>query len=56
MFIIGVAIGGSSRRRETLDTGTLDINNQDYIRKECTLEEVASEGILFRAGCLAVLS
>jgi len=59
VFIIGVAIGGSGRGRKTLDTGTLDINNQDCIRKErmeCTLEGVASEGVLSGVGCLAALS
>jgi len=59
VFIVSVAIGGSGRGRETLDTGMLDINNQDCIRKErmeCTLEEVASEGVLFGVGCLAALS
>jgi len=53
-----MAIGGSSRGGKTLDTGMLDINNQNCIRKERmerTLEGVASEGVLFRAGCLAVL-
>ena len=59
MFIVGAAIGGSSRERETLDTGTLEINNQYCIRKkrmERTLEGVASEGVLSGAGCLAVLN
>jgi len=27
MFIVGAAIGGSGRGRETLDMGTLEINN-----------------------------
>jgi len=59
VFIVSATIGGSGRRRETLDTGTLDINNQDSIRKkrtEYTLEGVASEGVLSGAGCLAALS
>jgi len=59
VFIVSMAIGGSGRGRETLDTGTLEINNQYCIRKkrmERTLEEVASEGVLFRAGCLAALN
>jgi len=59
MFIVSAAIDGSGRGRETLDTGMLDINNQDCIRKkkiECTLEGVASEGVLSRAGCLVALS
>jgi len=59
MFIVSAAIGGSSRGRETLDMGTLDINNQDCIRKgrmECILEGVASEGVLSGAECLAALS
>jgi len=59
MFIIGATIGSSGRGRETLDTGTLEINNQYCVRKkrtECTLEGVASEGVLSRAGCLAALN
>jgi len=59
VFIVGVAIGGSSRGRETLDTGTLEINNQYCRRKkrmERTLEGVVSEGVLSGAGCLAVLN
>ena len=59
VFIVGVAIGGSSRGRKTLDTGTLEINNQYCIRKKrmkCTLKGVASEGVLSRAGCLVALN
>ena len=59
MLIVGMAISGSSRGGKTLDTGTLDINNQDCIRKERIkhiLEEVASEGVLYRAGCLTALN
>jgi len=59
VFIVGVTIGSSGRGRETLDTGTLEINNQDCIRKkrmERTLEGVASEGVLSGAGCLAALN
>jgi len=59
MFIVGVAVGGSSWKRKTLDTGTLEINNQYCVRKkrtERTLEGVASEGVLSGAGCLAVLN
>jgi len=59
VFIISAAIGGSSRGRETLDMGTLEINNQYCIRKkkmEHSLEGVASEGVLSGAGCLAVLN
>ena len=59
VFIVGAAIGGSGRGRETLDTGTLEINNQYCIRKkrmEHTLEGVASEGDLSRAGYLAALN
>jgi len=59
VFIVSVAIGGSGRGRETLDMGMLEINNQYYIRKkrmERTLEEVASEEVLSRAGCLAALN
>jgi len=33
LLIIGTAIGGNSRGGEALDTETLDINNQDCIRK-----------------------
>ena len=58
MLIVGMAIGGGSRGEKTLDTGTLDIDNQDCIRKERIeriLEEVASEGVLSRAGCLIAL-
>ena len=53
MLIVGMAISGSSRGGKTLD-----INNQDCIRKErieCTLEGIASEGVLSKAGCLAAL-
>jgi len=59
VFIVGVAIGGSGRGRETLDMGTLEINNQYCRRKkrrERTLEGVASEGALSGAGCLAALN
>jgi len=59
VFIVGVAISGSGRGRETLDTGMLEINNQYCRRKkrmERTLEGVASEGVLSRARCLAVLN
>jgi len=59
MLIISMAIGGSSRGGKILDTGMLDINNQNCRRREgieCTLEEVASEGVLSRAGCLAALN
>jgi len=58
MLIVSMAIGGSSKEGKTLDTGTLDINNQNCIRKkriECTLEGVASEGVLSGAECLAAL-
>jgi len=58
VLIISMAISGSSRGEETLDTGMLDINNQDCIRKkrrEHTLEEIASEEVLSGAGCLAVM-
>jgi len=59
MLIVSAAIGGSGRGGETLDTGTLDINNQDCIRRErteCTLEGVALEGVLSGTGCLAALN
>jgi len=59
VLIIGMAIGGSSRGEETLNIGTLDINNQDCIKKErieYTLEGIALEGVLFGAGCLAALN
>jgi len=59
VFIVGVTIGSSGRGRETLDTGTLEINNQYHIRKKRmgrTLEGVASEGVLSGAGCLAALN
>jgi len=59
VFIVGAAVGGSGRGRETLDTGTLEINNQYCIRKkrmERTLEGVALEGVLSGAGCLAALN
>jgi len=59
VFIVGAAVGGSGWRRETLDTGTLKINNQYCIRKkktERTLEGIASEGVLSGAGCLAALN
>jgi len=59
VFIVGATIGGSGRRRETLDMGTLKINSQYCLRKkklEHTLEGVASEGALSRAGCLAALN
>jgi len=59
VFIIGAAVGGSGWGRETLDTGTLKINNQYCIRKketECTLEGLASEGVLSGAGYLAALN
>jgi len=54
VLIVGMAISGS-RGGKTLDMGTLDINNQNCIRKEHILEGVASEGVLSRAGCLAAL-
>jgi len=53
-----MAVSSSSKGRKTLDMGMLDINNQNCIGKERiehTLEGVASEGILSRAGCLAAL-
>jgi len=59
VFIVGATISGSGRGRETLDTGTLEINNQYCVRKkrtERTLEGVASEGVLSGAGCLAALN
>jgi len=59
VFIVSAAIGGSSWGRETLDMGTLKINNQYYIRKkkmEHTLEGVALKGVLSGAGCLAALN
>jgi len=59
VFVIGATISGSGRRRETLDTGTLKINSQYCLRKkslERTLEGVASEGALSRAGYLAALN
>jgi len=59
VFVVDATIGSSGRGRETLDTGTLKINSQYCLRKknlECTLEGVASEGALSRAGCLAALN
>jgi len=59
VFIVGATIGSSGRGRETLDTGTLEINDQHCIRKKRmgrTLEGVASEGVLSGAGCLAALN
>jgi len=59
VFIVSAAISGSGRGRETLDTGTLEINNQYCRRKkrrEHTLERVASEGALSRAECLVALN
>jgi len=59
MLIVSIAIGGSSRRGKALNIGMLDINNHDCIRKERTehtLEGIASEEVLSRAGCLAALN
>jgi len=59
VLIVSVAIGGSGRGGEALDIGTLDINNQNCIRKERmehTLEGIVSEGVLSGAGCLAALN
>jgi len=59
VFIIGATIGSSGRGRETLDVGTLEINNQYRIKKKrmgCALEGVASEGVLSGTGCLAALN
>jgi len=59
VFIIGVAVSGSGWGRETLDMGTLKINNQYCIRKKkmgCILEGIASEGVLSGAGCLVALN
>jgi len=59
VFIVGATIGSSGRGRETLDMGTLEINNQYHIRKKRmgrTLEGVASEGVLSGAECLVALN
>jgi len=59
VFIVGATIGSSGTGRETLETGTLEINNQYRIRKKRmrrTLKGVASEGVLSGAGCLVALN
>jgi len=59
VLIVSIATGGSSRGGKALNMRMLDINNHDCIRKERTehtLEEVASEEVLSRAGCLAALN